>query len=365
MHLENSRHNLQILCAAAREGTSTVLKSPSGKFKKDTIFERANGYGRNLLAKIQGNSYTLQKISVEEAKSKLIEKFSRQIEFFSEIKNLDNEDRTLITALASDFVTDQLASKDNTPKSPGLSHLRARKNEIVFQNALRRIKSENIFDGPVNTALIKEQLLDEKYFQLKKITKNSSISLSEIEANTLDKYASQVNDLMQTHGETMRNAIILVRLMETKQLIKETDDVKYKIAKTFADRYLVSNKQLMNLTEFSTHLANTQKAIILHEKSKQCLQYLNSNNIGLSSQRKQYSIIMAVSMQIDKPVTNVSAKEAFGKARIIYEIPSSACIKLTHAIQKGMYDEEAFTTISTALSNAEENNQKFLDDLKN
>ena len=259
MKLENSRHNIRVLAQAA-DGEQAVLKTPSGKFKQDTFFERSIGCGKKLLAKIQGSSYELKKISFENAKNEVQAKPSCQIHYFSGIKKINKDDTRLIDGISKKFIEDHMPEKVKRDIK-GPSDIRARQNQAQFQNALTTIKSLESDKNSLELK-IKDQILEEKYFHLKIKNTNEKILPHEIDTMTIDEVSNLAVTLIKEHGESMRNAIILARLMESDELKGEADrDTRYHIAKNFADCYLFKIKEKMMPEEFSTKLTEKKNEI--------------------------------------------------------------------------------------------------------
>jgi hypothetical protein len=264
MNLENSFHNIRILAQVAADGGQTLLKTPSGKFKEDTIFERTIGCGKKLLAKIQGSSYELRKTSFEDAKNEVQAKLSRQIHFFSGITAINIDDRPLIDAMSKIFIEEKMPEKVRESIKPPVS-IRALQNQQKFQQAVAKIKSLEIGEKSV-VSKIKIQILDEKYFRLKVKSKDEEISPNEIDIATVDEISDIAGRLVKNHGESMRNAIILARLMKSYELEEvNNEDTKYKIAKDFADCYLLKIKENMSPHEFSIKLTEKTNEISIHQ----------------------------------------------------------------------------------------------------
>lgn len=258
MKLENSRHNMRALAQAA-DGAQALLKTPSGKFKQDTFFERSIGCGKKMLAKIQGSSYELKKISFENAKNEVHAKLSRQIHFFSGITKINADDRRLIDGMSKKLIEEQMPEKGrNAIKVP--SDLRARKNEVAFKNAEITLKSLESNEKSI-ASKIKDQILDEKYFHLKVKNTNENILPHEIDTTTIDKISNLAASLIEDHGESMRNAIILSRLMNSDELEGENIDTGFQIAKNFADSYLFNIKEKMTPEDFSKELTKKKNEI--------------------------------------------------------------------------------------------------------
>ena len=264
MNLENSRHNLRVLTQVATDGEQTLLKTPSGKFKENTIFERTIGYGKKLLAKIQGSSYELQKTSFENAKNEVQAKLSRQILFFSEITEINDNDKRLIDGMSKDFIEKKMPEK--VRKNVILpSDIRARQNQQKFQQALTNIELLPSGEKSI-VSNIKNQILDEKYFYLKVKNKGEKISPNEIDKATVDEISDIAGNLVENYGESMRNAIILARLMQSDELKDEKDkDTRYKIAKEFSDCYLFKIKEKMTPQEFSTKLIDKKNEFSIQQ----------------------------------------------------------------------------------------------------
>jgi hypothetical protein len=259
MKLENSRNNMRALAQAA-DGEKTLLITPSGKFKQDTFFERSIGCGKKLLAKIQGGSYEFKKISFESAKNEVQAKLSRQIHFFSGITKINADDRRLIDGMSKQFIEEQMPEKARKYiKAP--FDIRARQNQAKFQNAVTTIKSLESNEKSI-VSKIKNQILDEKYFYLKVKNTNDNILPHEIDTTTIDEISKLAAILIEYHGESMRNAIILSRLMKSDELKGEADtDTRYQIAKNFSDSYLFNIKEKMAPGDFSIKLTGKKNEI--------------------------------------------------------------------------------------------------------
>ena len=258
MKLENSRNNIRVLAHAA-DGKQTLLRTPSGKFKQDTFFERSIGCGKKLLAKIQGSSYELKKISFENAKNEVQAKLSRQIHFFSGVIKINANDRRLIDGMSKKFIEEQMPEKAREDiKVP--FDIRARQNQGAFQKAVTTIKYLDSNEKSI-AFKIKDQILDEKYFYLKVKNTNESIRPHEIETTTIDEISNLAASLIEDHGESMRNAIILARLMKSDELKGENTDTRYQIAKNFADSYLFNIKEKMTPGDFSIKLTEKKNEV--------------------------------------------------------------------------------------------------------
>lgn len=252
MKLENSRNNMRVLAQVA-DGEQALLNTPSGKFKQDTFFERSIGFGKKLLAKIQGSSYELKKISFENAKNEVQGKLSRQIHYFSGITKINADDMRFIDGISKKFIEEHIPEKERKDiKVP--FDIRARQNQVKFQNAVLTIQSLGSNEKSI-ASKIKDQILDEKYFHLKIKTTNEKILPHEIDTTTIDEISSLAASLVEDRGESMRNAIILARLMKSDDLKDETDtNTKYQIAKNFSDSYLFKIKEKMKPDDFSEKL---------------------------------------------------------------------------------------------------------------
>ena len=264
MNLENSRHNMRVLSQAAADGEQMLLKTPSGKFKENTIFERTIGCGKKLLAKIQGSSYELKTISFESAKNEVQAKLSRQLHFFSEITEINDSDRQLIDGMSKEFIENKMPEKVKG-KIKTFLNMRVKQKQGKVQQALTKIKSLESGEKSVFSK-IKNMILDEKYFQLKVKSGNEKISPNEIDTSTIDQISRVAESLIEKNGESMRNAIILARLMQSDELNDETDDdKKYEIAKNFADCYLFKIKEKMTPKEFSEELVKKKNEISIQK----------------------------------------------------------------------------------------------------
>lgn len=252
MKLENSRNNIRVLAQAA-DGEQALLKTPSGKFKQDTFFERSIGCGKKLLAKIQGGSYELKKISFENAKNEVQVKLSRQIHYFSNIKKIDANDTLLIDGISKKFIEEQMPEKFRKDIT-NFHTMCTKKNESTFKMSLNSINSVKN-DKDSTESSIKNQILDEKYFHLKVKETNEHILPHEIDTTTIDEISSLAASLVENRGESIRNAIILARLMKSDELKDKMDtDTKYQIAKNFSDSYLVKITEKMTPGDFSEKL---------------------------------------------------------------------------------------------------------------
>ena len=83
MNIKHFSNDAQTLARAHRSGDSSMLQTPSGKLKENTLFERTLGLGKQLIAKISGNSYELKKISYNDGKTLIQDRFNAQLRFFS------------------------------------------------------------------------------------------------------------------------------------------------------------------------------------------------------------------------------------------------------------------------------------------
>lgn len=259
MKLENSRHNIRVL-AQAVDGEQALLRTPSGKFKQDTFFERSIGRGKKLLAKIQGGSYELKKISFENAKNEVQAKLSRQIHFLSGITKIEADDRRLIDGMSKKFIDEQMPEKQRKDIKVTFD-IRPRQTQVEFQNAENTIKSLDNNENSI-ASKIKNQILDEKYFHLKVKNTNENILPYEIDTTTIDEISTLAESLIEDHGESIRNAIILARLMKSDELKDEADtDTRYQIAKNFADCYLFKIGEKMMPKEFSEKLTEKKNEV--------------------------------------------------------------------------------------------------------
>jgi len=263
MKLENSRHNMRVL-AQARDGEKSVLKTPSGKFKQDTFFERSIGCGKKLLAKIQGGSYELKKIRFENAKNEVQAKLSRQIHYFSGLRKIDGDDKRFLSGISENKFETQMPEKLRVNVSIP-NDLRARKNQMEFQNALKIIDSSKNNENSIESK-IKDKILDEKYFHLKIKNTNEKLLPHEIDTTTIDEVSKLAVNLIGEHGESMRNAIILARLMISDELKDEKNiNTTYQIAKNFADSYLFKIKEKMAPKDFSEKLIEKMNEISIQK----------------------------------------------------------------------------------------------------
>lgn len=81
----NIRHfsnDVPILARANRSSDGHLLKKTSGQLKENTLFERTIGRGKELLSKISGGSYKLEKINYAEGKSLIQDRVNAQLRFF-------------------------------------------------------------------------------------------------------------------------------------------------------------------------------------------------------------------------------------------------------------------------------------------
>ena len=261
MKLENSSHNFRVLSQVVASGEKMVLKTPNGKFKENTVFERTIGRGKKLFAMIKGSSYDLKKISFDDAKKEVEGKLGRQIHLFSGVKTINEHGAGLIKEMAKKYVNEQIGATDSEEEKIPSNLTCAKKFEVELNEGLKKAE-ETTKDDSSTISKVKNQLLDEKYFQPKIRSLNESISPAEIATDTIDDISSIAANLIKTKGETMRNAIILARLMESDELEDENDqNVKYEIAKNFSDHYLVKNTEKMKPEEFSKNLTTIKNQI--------------------------------------------------------------------------------------------------------
>ena len=200
MNLENSRHNMRVLSQAAADGEQMLLKTPSGKFKENTIFERTIGCGKKLLAKIQGSSYELKTISFDSAKNEVQAKLSRQLHFFSGIKKINDSDRQLIDGMSKEFIENKMPEKVKG-KIKTFLNMRVKQKQGKVQQALTKIKSLESDEKSVFSN-IKNMILDEKYFQLKVKSGNEKIYPNEIDTSTIDQVSAIAASLIEKKRRT-------------------------------------------------------------------------------------------------------------------------------------------------------------------
>ena len=86
MKIKSFIRDLHAVAQAKIDGDQTILKTPSGKIKQDTFFERAVGLGKQLIAAIQEKHYERKTITIDEATEKIKTRFNKQVSFFSKIK---------------------------------------------------------------------------------------------------------------------------------------------------------------------------------------------------------------------------------------------------------------------------------------
>lgn len=267
MNLENSRHNLRVLSQVVASGEKTILKTPSGKFKEDTVFERTIGCGKKLFAAIQGRSYDMKRLDFERAKEEVEAKLRRQIHFFSKIKDIKIYGNS-INHLAKKIINEKIGVENSrTEKNFGEFNIfRFAHVQEKYDSGLDEEKKLNNDEKSIKSK-IKNQLLDEKYFQLKTRINNEKIYFYEIDTTTLDDIASIAADLIEKQGQTTRNAIILARLMKSDELVDVSDqNVRYNIAKKFSDSYLLNQiKEKMTHEEFSEALKEIKNQTVIHQ----------------------------------------------------------------------------------------------------
>jgi hypothetical protein len=83
VNIKHFSNDAQTLAIAYRSSDSSMLQTPSGKLKENTLFDRTFGLGKQLIAKISGNSYELKKISYNDGKTLIQDRFNAQLRFFS------------------------------------------------------------------------------------------------------------------------------------------------------------------------------------------------------------------------------------------------------------------------------------------
>ena len=113
MNIKHFSNDVQALARANLSGDSHLLKTSSGKLKENTLFERTLGLGKQLIARISGESYELKPISYAEGKALIQDRFNAQLRFFSGKNNFDtltnpefkkSSDQFLDSLLDSDII---------------------------------------------------------------------------------------------------------------------------------------------------------------------------------------------------------------------------------------------------------------------
>ncbi len=83
MNIKNFSNDVQALAKAQRSSDGHILQTSSGKLKENTLFERVIGQGKELISKISGGSYNINKISIDDGKKLIQDRVNAQLRFFS------------------------------------------------------------------------------------------------------------------------------------------------------------------------------------------------------------------------------------------------------------------------------------------
>lgn len=296
---------MHAIAKAKTEGDTSLLETPSGKIKQDTFFERAIGLGKKLIAKMQGKSYKLEIRTFEEAKKIVQERLEQQLNFFNKKKH---DEKGLTEGTSEIFIESLISTNDeNFLKNPQCQFL---KKLNSFSNAdpdpdfgpepdtLKNMIPiySNSIDS--NRFKIKSKLLEERYKSQSEKKNINNVSISEEDLNKIDDITFLAEELMENPGESMNGAIIIAKLMCRDELCDVNNkDLKYEIAKTFADRYLRRSAATKKTFNFSVQLSKVRKAVELRSISEECLNFLNSDDLGNENDRKNLSIVIAFMLQ--------------------------------------------------------------------
>ena len=246
MKIKSFIRDLHAVTQAKIAEDATLLKTPSGKIKQDTFFERAIGFGKKIIAKIQGKSYELKRISYEEGKKEIENRLTAQYLFFSESKEINSNTKIELESLAETFIN-SMSAFDEFSKNPEEIFLEKVNQNGAYRNFPGTSPKKNAFSNIKNVYQeikqpkqfkVKARLFEEKY--KKPLAKNESYTvINTDEIKTINELCRLANYAMDSHNEPINDAITLAKIMHRDEL-KDTTDLltKYEISKIFADRYL-------------------------------------------------------------------------------------------------------------------------------
>ena len=151
MNIRHFSSDVQALARANRSGDSHMLKTASGQLKENTLFERTIGRGKELLSKISGGSYKLEKISYAVGKALIQNRVNAQLRFFSGDKNIKESDNEI--KISSNKFLESLLQSDVIFSNP--------KKAVAFQITGLLLKTEN--ESTITTAFQRlEKVYDDK-----------------------------------------------------------------------------------------------------------------------------------------------------------------------------------------------------------
>ena len=127
-------------------------------------------------------------------------------------------------------------------------------------------------------------------------------------------------ELMENPSESMNDAIIVAKLMCRNELREVHDkDLKYGIAKTFADHHLQLGNAATPPIDISNGLTNTKNIVQLRKNSEECLRYLKHYEIGHKDNQQRLSILIALKLQNSQSKINyTNVNKQYNSARKVY-----------------------------------------------
>lgn len=276
MKIKSFIRDLHAVTQAKIAEDATLLKTPSGKIKQDTFFERAIGFGKKVIAKIQGKSYELKRISYEEGKKEIENRLTAQYLFFSESKEINSNTKIELESLAETFIN-SMSAFDEFSKNPEEIFLEKVNQNGAYRNFPGTSPKKNAFSNIKNVYQeikqpkhfkVKARLFEEKYKKL--LAKNESYTvINTDEIKTINELCRLANYAMDSHNEPINDAITLAKIMHMDEL-KDTTDLltKYEISKIFADRYLRKKGGAEIVIRSSDALDDIKKLVALKNISK-------------------------------------------------------------------------------------------------
>lgn len=363
MKLKNYIRELHAVAKATADGDETVLITGSGKIKQDTIFERTKGLGKSLMAKMFGGSYELKKISCEEGKKEIANKLLAQYIFLSGGENINGQDKLKLESDAESFVnlaiTNQFFLKN--PQNQFLTFLTQKASintypaQTLLQTVFGNLKCAYQYSEKENLFKIKSQLLDEKFEKLSKENNGASkVAIDGKDLIRIDLLAGEADTLMKSRGESRGDAITLAKIIHRPELKDIPDpDIKYQIAKTFADHHLRKDQAEMNKTEFTKNLNNAKKVIQIKISSEACRRYLKEKNI--TGNRSRLATLMAL-LLVDKGSSNDKSNisDVFGRAW--HAANSKEATQFCNAIRRDIFDENVAKNLLKDFKNTDHAN---------
>lgn len=297
MHINSFVQDLHALGKASAAGDEKVFLTPSGKIKQNTFFERMVGGGKNFLAKIQGKTYEMQKIGLNEAQNTVTSRLKNQLIIFSK-KNLNDLEKKLLSSFAKSSVNFSLLDEDflKNPKDKFTKKLRSFSENPgnTMQQSVENLSNFYEENSTHSAFKIKGKLFDELH---EKLQSNPALEKNILQEGTIEAVnfmADNAVSLMENHKENSHNAIILTKLINHEALndIKNPER-KYEVAKTFADRYLKNadkNRVKINIPE---KLNDIKEEFQISDLKKQCLKHLKKFDGAHRDDRPRLSLMMA------------------------------------------------------------------------